>query len=155
MKFNFARKHDFPLEVKMGSEELQQVDQMKILGVTITSDLKWQTNTENMLKKAMNRIWVLRRMKQLGVKERTLVDVWTKEGRSLLELAVPAWHSGLSVRQSASIERCQRVAVAIISGTGWREYDATLACLGLTRLAHSWFLSVGKWASGALWFFGH
>ena len=83
----------------------------------------------------MNRIWVLRRMKQLGIKERTLVDVWTKEGRSLLELAVPAWHSGLSVRQSASIERCQRVAVAIISGTGWREYDATLARLGLTRLA--------------------
>ena len=52
-------------------------------------------------------------MKQLGVKERTLVDVWAKEGRVLLELAVPAWHSGLSVRQSAAIERCQRVAVAV------------------------------------------
>ena len=53
----------------------------------------------------------------------------------MLKLAVPVWHSGLSVRQTAAIERCQRVAVAALSGAGWREYDATLARLGLTRLA--------------------
>ena len=118
----------------MGTEELQEVDQMRILGITITSDLKWQENTDQIVKKAMSRVWVLRRMKQLGVGERVLADVWAKEGRSLLELAVPAWHSSLTLKQSAAIERCQRVAVATISGTGWREYDATLARLGLTRL---------------------
>ena len=74
-------------------------------------------------------------MKQMGVGEQTLADYWAKEGRAMLELAVPVWHSGLSIRQSAAIERCQRVAVAAITSTGWREYDATLARLGLTRLS--------------------
>ena len=134
MKVNFSRKYDFPLEAKLGTEMLQQVDQMKILGITITSDLKWQENTDQIVRRAMSRIWILRRMKQLGVGERILADVWAKEGRSLLELAVPAWHSSLTLKQSAAIERCQRVAVATISGAGWREYDATLRRLGLTRL---------------------
>ena len=68
----------------------------------------------------MNRVWILRRMKQLGVSEATLADYWAKEGRSLLELAVPVWHSGLTIRQTAALERCQRVAVAAISGAGWQ-----------------------------------
>ena len=135
MKFNFSRKYDFPLEVTMGGETLEEVNQMKLLGVIISSDLKWQSNTEYIVKKAMSRIWVLRRMKQLGVGEKLLADYWAKEGRAGLELAVPVWHSGLSVRQAAAIERCQRVAVAAIGYPGWQEYDATLARLGLCRLA--------------------
>ena len=74
-------------------------------------------------------------MKQLGVGEATLADYWAKEGRSLLELAVPLWHSGLTVRQTAAVERCQRVAVAAMCNSGWQDYDASLARLGLTRLA--------------------
>ena len=135
MKFNFSKKHDFPLEVYMGQEVLEEVTEMKILGVIISSDLKWQSNTDYIVKKAMSTIWLIRRMKQMGVSESLLADFWAKEGRSRLELAVPLWHSGLSVRQTAAIERCQRVAVAAATGAGWQEYDATLARLGLTRLA--------------------
>ena len=135
MKFNFSKKHDFPLEIIMGQEVLDEVNQMKILGVIISSDLKWQNNTEYIVKKAMSKIWVLRRMKQMGVGEKTLTDYWAKEGRAVLELAVPSWHSGLTGRQTAAIERCQRVAVAAISNCGWQDYDATLARLGLCRLA--------------------
>ena len=135
MKFNFSKKHDFPLEIMMGQDILQEVNQMKLLGVIISTDLKWQRNTEYIVRKAMSRIWILRRMKQLGVGEATLADYWAKEGRSLLELAVPLWHSGLSVRQTAAIERCQRVAVAAIGLSGWRDYDGSLARLGLCRLA--------------------
>ena len=135
MKFNFSKKHDFPLEITMGQDTLEEVNQLKLLGVIITSDLKWQMNTEYIVRKAMSKIWILRRMKQLGVGQATLADYWAKEGRSRLELAVPVWHSGLSVRQTAAIERCQRVAVAAIGLSGWRDYDASLARLGLCRLA--------------------
>ena len=37
-----------------------------------------------------------------------------KEIRAALELAVPAWHSGLTVKQSSDIERVQRIALHII-----------------------------------------
>ena len=47
-----------------------------------------------------------------------------------MELAVPAWHSGLTQRQSADIERVQRVAVTIIlsdSKTGICNYSYNMA----------------------------
>ena len=37
-----------------------------------------------------------------------------KEVRSLLELAVPVWHSALTKQQSKQIERIQKFALAII-----------------------------------------
>ena len=43
-----------------------------------------------------------------------ILDVYCKEVRSVLELAVPAWHSGLTLAQSADIERIQRIALNII-----------------------------------------
>ena len=53
-------------------------------------------------------------MKKLDLKPSVILDVFVKEIRSILELAVPAWHSGLTIKQSADIERVQRVAVNII-----------------------------------------
>ena len=55
------------------------------------------------------------------------------------ELAVPAWNSGLTLKQAADIERVQRVAVAIIlsdwkTGKCGMSYDMALVTLGLDPL---------------------
>ena len=87
----------------MGQEMMQQVEEMRLLGIIVSSDLKWEKNTDFIVMKAMSRIWVLRRMKQMRVGELTLADYWAKEGRAILELAVSVWHSGLTVRQTAAV----------------------------------------------------
>ena len=46
--------------------------------------------------------------------------------RSVLELAVPAWHSGLTLGESSDIERVQRAALQIILGSGFSTYRAAL-----------------------------
>jgi hypothetical protein len=69
-------------------------------------------------------------MKVLNVEPMLILDVYVKEIRSVLELAVPAWHSGLTVRQSADIERVQRVALYIILSdfkTGECEYNYNMS----------------------------
>ena len=71
----------------------------------ITNDLKWERNTEFICKKAYRKIWILRRLKQLDIEPLYILEVYVKEIRSILELAVPAWHSGLTQKQSADIER--------------------------------------------------
>ena len=72
---------------------------IKLVGVVISRDLKWGPNTEYITKKAMRRIGTLRRMKILGLDTEHILDTYTKEIRSVLELAVPAWHSGLTSRR--------------------------------------------------------
>ena len=52
-----------------------------------------------------------------------LVDFYTKEVRSHLELAVPVWHSGLTRRQSDDIERIQRIILSIIGSETNLNYD--------------------------------
>ena len=43
-----------------------------------------------------------------------MYDVYTKEVRSMVELAVPVWHPGLTKNQSDDIERIQKVSFKII-----------------------------------------
>ena len=59
-----------------------------------------------------------------------IMDVYVKDIRAVLELAVPAWHSGLTIKQAADIERVQRVAVNIIlsdCNTGISEFSYNMA----------------------------
>ena len=110
-----------------------------MLGVMITNDLKWASNTEYICRKAYKKMWVLRRMKILNIDSYTICDVYVKEIRSLLELAVPAWHSGLTQKQSVDIERVQKVAVKVIlsdcnTGKSDFTYDMALVVLNLEPL---------------------
>ena len=66
----------------------------------------------------------------LDVEPLVILDVYIKEIRSLLELAVPAWNSGLTQKLVADIERVQRVAVSIILSdckTGISEFSYNMA----------------------------
>ena len=64
----------------------------------------------------------------------TILDYYYKEVRVHLELAVPVWHSGLTIKQSCDIERVQRVAISIIFGQADFSYDRTCALLGVKPL---------------------
>ena len=55
-------------------------------------------------------MWTIRRLKKLGADEETLLDVYSKEVRSILEFAVPVWHSSISQKNSHDIERVQKIA---------------------------------------------
>ena len=55
-------------------------------------------------------------MKNIGLNTHTLLEFYLKEVRVHLELAVPVWHSGLTSKLSADLERVQRVAVGIMLG---------------------------------------
>ena len=59
---------------------------------------------------------MLRRLKANGAGIIDLVDVYSKQVRCVLELAVAVWSPGLTVGQAAQIERVQKSACAVILG---------------------------------------
>ena len=63
-----------------------------------------------------------------------VLQYWKSEGRVHLELACPVWHSSLTVAQSRSLERVQRVAMAAITSWG-TSYTQQLLDMGLERLS--------------------
>ena len=86
------------------------------------------------MSRASKTIWVLRRMRALGVDRRTLVDFWKSEGRTHLEMASVLWSSSISVGQRRSLERSQRLAMAAIVGFWAPSLTEQLSELGLERM---------------------
>ena len=53
-----------------------------------------------------------------------LFDVFSKEVRSILEMAVPVWHSSITKQQTAEIESVQKVAMKILLGSRYKDYKS-------------------------------
>ena len=95
----------------------------------IRSDMKWYDNTDYICEKGYSRLWMLRRLKGLGASETELMDVYTKQVRSVLELAVPVWQPALTQIEVKQIERVQRCALYIILGEHFTTYDQAMNLL--------------------------
>jgi hypothetical protein len=112
---------------------MEEMKTMRILGVSVQSDLRWGAQCTEMVKRAGKTTWVLRRMRQLGVDTATLAQYWKAEGRVHLEFQAPVWHSGLTAAQSRSLDRAQRLAM--VSMAGWHpSHSQQMRDLGLEAL---------------------
>ena len=135
MQFTRSKKYDFPPEFTIGGSEVLDVKkEHTILGVVVQSDLKWQSQCQEMVRRATSTTWAIRRMKALGVSEVKLTEFWKSEGRVHLEYACPVWHSSLTAAQSRLLDRAQRVAMAAITGRWEPSHTQQLLELGLDRL---------------------
>ena len=134
MIFNNARKYDFQPKLTVSQIELEVVKEMKLLGVVITSNLSWNANTDHITTKASCRLWLLRRLKNLGASQEQLLDVYNKQIRSILEFAAVVWHAGLTNENEIKIERVQKSAFAIILGKNYHTYQNACLSLSMTDL---------------------
>ena len=115
MAFNFSRSYDFPPDFHIGNNELQVVRESKVLGVVIRDDLKWDSHISYTCKRAARKIWVLRRMMQLGLDYNIILDIYQKEIRAILEYEAVVFHSGLSHKLSGDLENIQRTVLGLLS----------------------------------------
>ena len=132
ISFNKSRKLDFPPELRLSNREiLKVVTDIKLVGVILDQSLSWQKNTDYICQKAIQNLWIIRRLKKLKMNFWTLLDVYCKEVRSVLEHAVPVWHSGLTRKQTVQIEKVQKTAFKIILDNSYTNYETacTLLCV--------------------------
>ena len=87
-----------------------------------------------MIVKAYKRLWSLRRFKGMGATTEDLKDVYTKQVRSLLELAVPAWNGALKQNDNQDIERVQKTALHIMLRESYVSYRNALGGVSLESL---------------------
>ena len=135
MVFNPSKTRDFHPKFVLNGHELELVEETKLLGLTIRSDLSWTSNTHSMVKRASKKLWCLRRLKNYGAKTEDLLDVYFKQVRCLLEYAVAVWEPSLTAEDSIKIERVQKCALAIILGQNFKSYKSALLQLNMETLA--------------------
>ena len=124
MSFNKSRKWVFPTELEFSDgTKMGTMAETKLLGIIISDNLKWHKNTQYICDKARQKLWMLRRLLKLKLSHQELFDVYIKEVRSILELAVPVWHSGLTIKQSNQIESIQKIAFKMILQNDYTSYS--------------------------------
>ena len=134
--FNTARKFDFMPQLTIdGNTLLQVVEEFRLLGLVFKSNLSWQSNTDQMCQKGFARLWMLRRLKKLGATQTEMLDVYYKQIRCMLELAVAVWTPGLSKAEGYQIERVQKCALHVIMGDSYESYDHAADSLGVEKLS--------------------
>ena len=135
MIFNNATRIDIMPKLSPNNENIiEVVEEMKLLDIIINNNLSWKSNTDNLTKKGWARMWWLRRLKSLGASDSQLMTVYIQQIRSVMEMACPVWHPGLTVHEARSIERIQKTALAIIRGQSHSTYRDALAHFELDSL---------------------
>ena len=132
--FNFSRKKSFLPRILVEGTILEVVESFNILGVTLSSDLKWNKHIQNMVEKARKKMWFLRRLKKAGVSTENLVLMYKLFVRQALEYAAPLWAGALTKQNVAMIERIQFQCTNLIMGPNQLSYSQRLQTLDLDRL---------------------
>ena len=120
--FNFSNNNSSPQDLYLNNNKIEPCEKLKLLGVTITNDLKWSNNTAQICSKANQRFYFLNRLKQFGLSKEELVVGWNSMIRPITEYAAPLWHSGLSNTDEKRLEKLQKRALGIILGTKYIDY---------------------------------
>ena len=106
MIFNKAKNHDFQPEYAFSDgQTLEVLEETRLLGIQLRTDLRWTSNTKAVYKKAMSKMWLLRRMKLLDLEPQIILEYFLKEIRVIAEQWVPIWNSGLTIQQTTDLER--------------------------------------------------
>ena len=87
-----------------------------------------------MIKKASQRLWILRRLRNLGARSDSIKDVYIKQIRSVLEFGVPVWQGSITVDEKQDIERVQKCPLHIILGSNCINHKNALGVLNLEVL---------------------
>ena len=133
MLCNSRTKWDFIPELKLQDDDIEVVQEMKIVGFVMRSDMRTSSNTEYLIKKAYKRMWLIRRLKGLGANKGQLVDALQKQVLSVLWLGAPAWYCQTTEQERKDIDRVAKVGLRIIFGEAYCGFENCLLSAKMLR----------------------
>ena len=116
MKINFMKTKEMILGplVKFSPQHLsdssannpatvERVQQCKLLGITISHDMNWQTHIDAIITKASSSLYFLKILKKSGLNSHQLRDFYLLVIRQILKYCSAIWHHGLTKAQAESL----------------------------------------------------
>ena len=111
---DFRRNRAPPAPLYINGEGVERVQSFKFLGVHISADLSWSVNTSALVKKAQQRLHLLRVLRREHLNAQLLMTFYRSTIESLLTYAVSVWHSSCTEADRKRLQRVASVAQKII-----------------------------------------
>ena len=90
--------------------------------------------TSEIVKNSYARISILRKLKAFQVPTNDLVNIYVLYIRSRLEQSAVVWHSSLTLGEEKELERVQKVALRLILGNDYQDYDQARSITAIQTL---------------------
>eukprot|EP00061_Rhincodon_typus_P014696 g41893.t1 len=91
------RKHG---SINISGAEVEKVDNVKFLGMTITNNLSWTTHVDAMVNKAQQHLFYLRRLRKFDMSIRTLPNLYRCTVGNIPSGCIMAWYGNCYVIES-------------------------------------------------------
>ena len=131
----FSRsKTEFSTRLSLNEATLERKSVIRILGIWLQDDLKWDFNTKQICIKAYSRMQMINKLKYAGISEVELVTIYKLFIRSVCEYSSAIFHSSLTQELSDKIEAIQRTTLKIILGDKYIDYQTSLEYFSLVTL---------------------
>ena len=134
MIFNFTEDYQFATRLYIEDVLMETINQTKLLGTIVQSDLKWSENTTLIVKKGYQRMLILQKLYAFNIPDEDLVQIYILYIRSILEQNCQVWHYSITNEEKSDLERVQKVATKIILQERYTNYDQALKHLNLDYL---------------------
>ena len=134
MIFNFTLDYQFSTRLYMENTLLQIVNETKLLGTIITSDLTWHANSEMLIKKGYQRMIMLQKLYPFKLSDADMTNIYILYIRSILEQSCQVWHFSITQEERNDLERVQKTACKIILSERYSDYTSALEALNLETL---------------------
>ena len=115
MQLSFSKSVDPFKAVTIKNKPIEVVTSVKLRGLTISNNLRWNAHIENVIKKGASRLYLLRQLKRAKGDPTQLLCFYTTCKRPVSEYACQVFHNGLPEYLSEELEKIQRRALRIIS----------------------------------------
>ncbi len=90
------------------------VDSFRLLGTTISLDMKWDNHTDSMVKKAQQRLYFLHQLKKFNLPQELLIHFYSAIIESVLCTSITIWFSSTTKSDLRRQRRVVRTAKRII-----------------------------------------
>eukprot|EP00061_Rhincodon_typus_P005596 g25297.t1 len=112
--FEFRKKGGEHAPIYINGTEVERVNSIKFLGVTITNDLSWTTHIDVKVKKAQRCFFFLRRLRKFGMSIRSLTNFHRCTIESILAGCIMAWNGNCSAQDRKKLQRVVCTAQTIM-----------------------------------------
>ena len=133
--FNFSKKkHQFTTNLMLKNKKIGIINETKLLGLILTSDLRWDKNLDYLVKDANRRMIMLHAASKFTSDKSVLKQIYYSRIRCKLDQSAVVWSSSLTLKNINDLERVQKAAMRIIYGKNYESYSKTLKELGMVSL---------------------
>ena len=114
---DFRRAHTQHAPLAINGAAVERVSSTKFLGVHITEDLSWTTNTASLARKAHQRLYFLRKLRRARAPAPIMCTFYRGTIESILTSCITVWYGACTASCRRTLQRTVRAAEKIVGAS--------------------------------------